>query len=166
MKNAWSSMACCLMLLVGCATTPSFTVLTDPAGADIYVDGAPAGKTPAIIKVKFTENAQLVTEKKILMVKLPGYKVKKEVISPEGALHRTLNLTLVRESHDKSIADVASKQSAQTGQALQAVTNNGVTGRSPTAGQATEAPIKDAAVSGQEAKPGQESQSIVKQEAR
>ncbi len=111
MKKGLSVTAYCLILLIliGCATTSSFTVLTYPAGADIYVDGEPAGKTPTTIKVKFTENEQMVTDKKILMVKLPGYKVQKEVISPEGASHKTLDFTLVAEANNKTVSGISSK---------------------------------------------------------
>jgi hypothetical protein len=100
------------------------------------------------------------------MVKLPGYKVKKEVISPEGAPHKTLDLTLVTESNDKSIADITSKPSVTTEQATQADSKSEVvTEPSVTEGQATQAPSKDSAVVEPAATTGQESQSVVKQEA-
>ncbi len=133
MNKAWSSAACCLLLVVGCATIPSFTVLTDPSGADIYVDGALVGKTPATIKVEFKENAQMVTEKKILMVKLPGYKVRKEVISLEGVSNKTLDLILVTESKNKAVSDIASKPTATTKQVNQSIAKDVVTKPSLTA---------------------------------
>ena len=47
MKKIWSGMMCGLLLTAGCAATQSFTVRTNPPGADIYVDGERVGKTPA-----------------------------------------------------------------------------------------------------------------------
>jgi len=65
--------------------------------------------------VKFTENEHIVAEKKILAVKLRGYKEKKVVLSPEGASDQLLNLTLVPESDQKANADLLSKQTATPG---------------------------------------------------
>ncbi len=140
MKKALSRMAWCLILFfsLGCATTSSFTVLTYPAGADIYVDGEPAGKTPTTIKVKFTENAQMITDKKILTVKLPGYKVRKEVISPEGAPHKTLDLTLAEESNNKTVnktvSGISSKSTTTSSQEAKAVAKDIVSKPSQTGG--------------------------------
>lgn len=113
MKNPYRICAFCFLLLAGCASAPKFTVKTDPAGADIFVDGERVGKTPATIKVKFTENAQMVTEKKILCVKLAGFREQKEVICPEGAPIKTLEFTLVPEVNEKRDA-VISKETATT----------------------------------------------------
>lgn len=112
MKNTFGGILFCFILLAGCAATSTFTVKTDPVGADIYVDGKRIGLTPATIKVKFAENAQMVTEKKILAVKLPGYREKKEVISQEGAPNKTLEFALVPESSEKSTAPIVSKETA------------------------------------------------------
>ncbi len=117
MKNTFSVSVFCFILLAGCASAPTFTIKTDPAGADILVDGKNVGKTPATIKVKFTENAQMVTEKKILAVKLPGYREKKEVISSEGALIKTLEFALVPELNENPAAQVITNETVtMTGQ--------------------------------------------------
>ena len=83
-------MLLCFLLLAGCATTSTITVKTDPAGADIYVDGKRIGQTPATIEMKFAENAQMVSERKILAVKLSGYRERREIIFPEGTSQKTL----------------------------------------------------------------------------
>ncbi len=114
MKNIFSGILFCFIFLAGCAATSTFTVKTNPAGADIYVDGERIGQTPATIKVKFSENAQMVTEKKILAVKLRGYREKKEVISPEDITQKTLEFALVPELNEKSAAPVVSKATATT----------------------------------------------------
>jgi hypothetical protein len=110
MKNTFIVSVFYFLVLAGCASAPTFTIKTDPSGADIFVDGKSVGKTPATIKVKFKENAQMVTEKKILAVKLPGYKEKKEVISPEGAPIKTLEFALVPELNEKEVAPVINKE--------------------------------------------------------
>ena len=114
MKNIFGSIIFCFVFLAGCATTSTFTVKTDPAGADIYVDGRRLGQTPATIQVKFSENAQMVTEKKILTVKLNGYRERKEVISPEGIPQKTLEYLLVPEANEKSSTPIVSKTTATT----------------------------------------------------
>ncbi len=101
-----------LLIFSGCAASSSFIVKTDPAGAAIFIDGEQVGQAPATIKVKFTENEQMVAEKKILAVKLRGYKEKKVVLSPEGASSQLLSLTLVPESDEKANADLSSRQTA------------------------------------------------------
>ncbi len=113
MIKIFGGMLFCFMLLVGCATTSTITVKTDPAGANIYVDGKRIGQTPATIKVKFSENAQMVTEKKILAVKLPGYRERKEVISLDGAPQKTVEFLLLPELN-KSATQVVSKTTATT----------------------------------------------------
>ncbi|HYA87108.1 MAG TPA: PEGA domain-containing protein [Nitrospirota bacterium] len=113
MKNIFGGVLFCFILLAGCATTSTITVKTDPAGAHIYLDGKSMGQTPATIKVKFSENAQLVTEKKILAVQLPGYRERKEVISLEGTPQMTLEFLLVPELK-KSTTQVVSKTTATT----------------------------------------------------
>ncbi len=113
MKNIFGILFC-FIVVAGCAATSTFTVKTDPAGADIYVDGKRIGQTPATIKVKFSENAQMVIEKKILAVKLLGYREKREVISPEGIPQKTLEFALVPELNEKSVAPIVSIATATT----------------------------------------------------
>jgi len=108
MKNILYGILLCSALLAGCATTSTITIKTDPPGANIYVDGKSIGQTPVTIKLKFAENAQMVTEKKILAVKLAGYREKKEIISLEGTSQKTLEFLLMPELK-KSTTQVASK---------------------------------------------------------
>jgi hypothetical protein len=112
-----------LVLVAGCASTPKFTVLTDPAGADIFVDGERVAKTPATIKVSFPENSQMVKEKKILTVKLPGYKEMKEVICDDGVPEKKFTLMLMPEPGEKSteVDDKASGNTTQSAKAEAAV---------------------------------------------
>ena len=136
MKHTLIIMACVLLLLAGCATKPSYTVMTQPPGADIFVDGKLVGKTPATINVVFTENVQMVTEKKILTVKLQGYKTKKELLSPGGERHTALNLTLVPESNDRAASEITSNPTTTTGQTTQSAMKGGlISDPSSTGGQ-------------------------------
>jgi hypothetical protein len=111
MKNFSCGILFCFILLASCTTTSTITIKTDPPGANIYVDGKSIGQTPATIKVKFSENAQMVPEKKILAVKLSGYREKKEVISLEGTSQKTLEFLLVPELK-KSASQLISKMTA------------------------------------------------------
>lgn len=111
--NIYRSLAVLVLLIFsGCAAMPSFIVKTEPAGAAIFVDGEQVGQAPATIKVKFTENAQMVPEKKILAVKLPGYKEKKVVLSPEGASGKLFDFTLEPETKEKTGVDLSTKLTA------------------------------------------------------
>jgi|GEM_PF-4883961 len=96
------------LFLAGCGTYSSFTVKSAPSGADILVDGKVMGKTPATIKVPFPENNQLVREKKIVSVKLKGYKEVKEILCYEGDTCKLLNFELVAEP----VSDVAAQVTA------------------------------------------------------
>jgi len=118
MKNRIGGILFCFILLTGCATTSTITVKTDPEGANIYLDGRRIGQTPATIKLTFSENAQMVAEKKILAVSLPGYRERKEIISPEGASQKTLEFLLV-PTVTKSAVQVASKPTSTTAQPAQ-----------------------------------------------
>lgn len=109
-----SIIAMSVLLFFGCAAATKFTIVTDPAGAVITIDGKQAGKTPATVTVKFSENAQLVKEKKILVVRLPGYQEQKEVISDDGVPDKKLHFTLIPEPGYKAAEDAVS---AQTGSA-------------------------------------------------
>jgi len=113
MKNISRGILFFFILLASCATTSTITIKTDPPGANIYVDGKSLGQTPATIKVKFSENAQMVPEKKILAVKLSGYREKKEIISLEDTSHKTLEFLLVPELK-KSATQVISKMTTTT----------------------------------------------------
>lgn len=83
-----------LLFLTGCGTSGRFIVKSEPAGAEIFVDGQPFGKTPTTVQIPFTENKQMVTEKKIISLKLKGYKEIKEVLSYQGDTSRVLSFQL------------------------------------------------------------------------
>jgi hypothetical protein len=121
MNRTYAAISVFILLLAGCASAPLFAVVTDPAGADIFVDGKLVGKTPATIKVTFTENSQMVMEKKILIVKLSGYKEKKEVISYNKG-NTALKFQLAPDHVESvlSAAEAIGKSSATTGLEKQA----------------------------------------------
>ncbi len=88
-----------LLFLTGCAAAPlpNIKVTSLPAGADIYVDGRAVGKTPAAILVDFPENHQLVREKKLLTLRLSGYKEQRQVIGYSAEAERLFNFQLIPE---------------------------------------------------------------------
>ena len=90
-----------LFMLSGCGVSGSYTILSTPKGADILVDGKMIGKTPTTVDVSFTKNVQKVMEKKIIAVKLKGYKEAKEVLSYEGDSSKVLNFKLDPETPQK-----------------------------------------------------------------
>ncbi len=92
------------IFLAGCGTYSSFTIKSSPSGADILVDGKAMGKTPATIKVPFPENNQLVREKKIVSLKLKGYKEAKEILSYGENTDKLLNFELVAEPGNETVA--------------------------------------------------------------
>jgi hypothetical protein len=156
MNRTFASIAIFILLSAGCASAPSFSIVTDPAGADIFIDGKQVGKTPAVIKVKFVENSQMVLEKKILVVKLPGYKEKREVISScEGTA--TLKFQLMPDHGESapSVAEVVSKPAVtavpenQTGVKAEVVSEP-----SGTTGQVVPSVSKEVVVSQPSATPG------------
>jgi hypothetical protein len=143
MNRIHALIAAVIFLLAGCASAPLFTVETDPVGADIFVDGIPAGKTPAAIKVKFAENTQMVMEKKILVVKLPGYKEKREVISHDGTKALKFQLSPDHVESAPFAAAVISKPSATSEQENQAGIKAEIASEpSVTSGQKDEAALK------------------------
>ncbi len=111
MKRVHLFLACCILILSGCSSAPKLLVKSDPPGADIYVDGVIVGKTPAALELTFSETIQLVMEKKILAVKLPGYKERKEVISQESANNKTLEIALAPEVAEIVALPVVSRPS-------------------------------------------------------
>ncbi len=144
MKKIHIAYMAVILLCGACAPATLYTVVTDPVGADILVDGKPMGKTPATIKVKFSENAQMVIEKKVLVVKLSGYKEKKEVLSCQNA-NTELKFQLVPEPAEHPVADVVSKSSTTPAQANQTNTKSeAATGSTGTAGKAVQAPSVNA----------------------
>lgn len=92
MHGIWSLI--CLLLLVGCGTSGQFVVKSEPAGAEIFIDGRPFGRTPATLQVPFVENKQMVTEKKIISLKMSGYKEMKDVLTYQGNTSKTLDFKL------------------------------------------------------------------------
>lgn len=101
------------LFLAGCGTYSSFNVKSAPSGADILVDGKPMGKTPAIIKVPFPENNQLVREKKIVSVKLKGYKEVKEILCYEGDSGKPLSFELVADPASEAAARINAPHAEQ-----------------------------------------------------
>ena len=113
MNRTYAAIVFFLFLLGGCASASLFIVTTSPSGADIFVDGKPVGKTPATIKVKFAENAQMVLERKVLSVKLPGYGQKKAVIAYyEDMTVLNFQLTPDRVESSLSTTEIISRLSA------------------------------------------------------
>jgi len=92
---------CLLFMLSGCSVVCNYTIQSTPKGADILVDGKMIGKTPATVDISFTDNSQKVTEKKIIFVKLEGYKEFKEILSYEGDSSKKLNFELDPETSQK-----------------------------------------------------------------
>ncbi|TWJ19053.1 PEGA domain-containing protein [Geobacter argillaceus] len=83
-----------LALLSGCGTSGQYIVKSQPTGAEILVDGEKLGTTPATISVDFPENKQLVREKRLISLRLKGYREAKEVLCYEGDQARVLNFEL------------------------------------------------------------------------
>lgn len=81
-------------LLAGCGTSGQYIVKSQPSGAEILVDGECVGKTPATISVPFPENRQLVREKRLISLRLDGYREAREVLCYEGDQARVLNFEL------------------------------------------------------------------------
>ncbi len=86
-----------LALLAGCGTSGQYIVKSKPAGAEILVDGEPYGTTPSTISVPFPENKQLVREKRLISLRLKGYREAKEILCYEGEQAKVLNFDLVPE---------------------------------------------------------------------
>ncbi len=101
--------------MTGCGTYGTFTINTDPQSAEIFVDGKPMGKTPATIKVEFPEDKQLVREKKIIALRLRGYKEVKDLLAYEENTRKILNFKLVSESKEAAVAQAAHTPTADPG---------------------------------------------------
>ena len=101
--------------MTGCGTYGTFTVNTDPPNAEIFVDGKPMGKTPATIKVAFPEDKQLVREKKIIALRLRGYKEVKDVLTYEEDLKKVLNFKLVSELKEAIATEATHTSTANMG---------------------------------------------------
>ena len=86
-----------LALLAGCGTSGQYIVKSQPAGAEILVDGKPMGTTPATISVPFPGNRQLDREKRLISLRLTGYRVAQEILCYEGDQARVLNFELEPE---------------------------------------------------------------------
>jgi hypothetical protein len=86
-----------LTFLAGCGTSGQYIVKSKPTGAEILVDGESVGKTPATISVPFPENKQLVREKRLITLRLNGYREAKEVLCYEGEQARVLTFELEPE---------------------------------------------------------------------
>ena len=83
-----------LALLAGCGTSGQYIVKSQPPGADILVDGECVGKTPSTISIPFPENKQLVREKRLISLRLNGYREAKEILCYEGEQARVLTFEL------------------------------------------------------------------------
>jgi hypothetical protein len=94
MKPLYIIASLLLLFFTGCGTSGQFVVKSEPAGAEILVDGKPMGRTPATVSILFLENKQLVTEKKIITLRLKGYREVKEVLSYQGNNSQLLNFRL------------------------------------------------------------------------
>ncbi len=86
-----------LTLLAGCGTSGQYIVKSKPTGAEILVDGECVGKTPSTISVPFPENRQLIREKRLITLRLKGYREAKEVLCYEGEQARVLSFELEPE---------------------------------------------------------------------
>ena len=104
-----------IILTIGCGTYGTFTVNTDPPSAEIFVDGIPMGKTPATIKVEFPEDKQLVREKKIIALKLRGYKEVREVLTYEEDIKQVLSFKFVSELKEVTTTDLTHTPVADSG---------------------------------------------------
>ncbi len=87
----------CLTFLAGCGTSGQYIVKSQPAGAEILVDGETYGKTPCTISVPFPENKQLVREKRLISLRLKGYREAKEILCYEGEQAKVLSFDLEPE---------------------------------------------------------------------
>lgn len=96
MKRGLSGMLF-LALLAGCGTSGQYIVKSKPTGAEILVDGESVGKTPSTISVPFPENKQLIREKRLITLRLKGYREAKEVLCYEGEQARVLTFELEPE---------------------------------------------------------------------
>lgn len=86
-----------LTFLAGCGTSGQYIVKSKPTGAEILVDDEKYGTTPATISVPFPENKQLIREKRIISLRLKGYREAKEVLCYEGEQARVLTFELEPE---------------------------------------------------------------------
>ena len=83
-----------LTLLTGCGTSGQYIVKSQPPGAEILIDGECVGKTPSTISVPFPENKQLIREKRLISLRLNGYREAKEILCYEGEQARVLTFEL------------------------------------------------------------------------
>jgi len=86
-----------LTFLAGCGTSGQYIVKSKPVGAEILVDDEKYGSTPATISVPFPENKQLVREKRIISLRLKGYREAREVLCYEGEQAKVLTFELEPE---------------------------------------------------------------------
>lgn len=86
-----------LALFTACGTSGQYIVKSRPVGAEILVDGEPVGTTPATISVPFPENRQSVREKRLISLRLKGYREAREILCYEGDQARVLNFELEPE---------------------------------------------------------------------
>jgi hypothetical protein len=85
---------CILTVITGCGTSGKYIIQSSPKGADIFVDDNLIGKTPVTINIPFEENFQKVLEKRIITLKLKGYKEFKSAIGYEGDKYKVLDFRL------------------------------------------------------------------------
>ncbi len=114
-KQARTTFLLLIILMTGCATYETFSVNTDPPSAEIFVDGKLMGKTPATIKVEFPEDKQLVREKKIIALRLRGYKEVKDLLTYEENIKKVLNFKLVSELKEATATEAAQTPTADSG---------------------------------------------------
>ncbi len=86
-----------MAVLAGCGTSGQYIVKSRPAGAEILVDGEPYGTTPATISVPFPEGKQPVREKRLISLRLKGYREAKDTLCYEGEQARVLSFELEPE---------------------------------------------------------------------